>query len=169
MSYLDCMFRAHIVPRRLLVLPGLLAPLLMLQAGCNKSPYPLAQARGRVTLDGQAINKAKVMFAPVAQGESKLVGKPAFGVLQSDGSFVLGTYQPEDGAVVGEHWVTVIRMQGRRSAPGLRSDRESHSESKRDWDRVMYPERVKVTAHGENNFTISLTSELVEKHGQLED
>jgi hypothetical protein len=45
----------------------------------------------------------------MAKGESHKAGKLAFGVLQSDGTFVLGTYEPEDGAVVGDHWVTVIR------------------------------------------------------------
>src|SRR5688500_17796317 len=60
-------------------------------SGCGKSPYDLAPVHGKVTLNGEPLTNAKVMFAPIAKSESRKSGKPAFGVLQPDGTFVLGT------------------------------------------------------------------------------
>jgi len=78
--------------------------------GCQQNPYELAPVRGTVTIDGHPLSQAKVMFAPSEVGTNPNPGKPAFGLLQPDGSFVLTTYKENDGAVIGEHWVTVIRL-----------------------------------------------------------
>ena len=43
-------------------------------------------------------------------------GKPAFGTIQADGSFVLTTERTDDGAVPGKHRVTVVgdlKIQGK--------------------------------------------------------
>ncbi len=140
-------------------------------AGCNKPPCELAAARGHVTIDGKPLSGAKVMFAPIANGASIKSGKPAFGLLRQDGEFVLGTYAPEDGAVVGEHWVTVIRMpaENDHSARSNDNDGSGHSESRLTWDRVMFPQTLTVDANGKNDFTIALTSEIVAKHGHLDN
>src|SRR5262245_35967084 len=79
--------------------------------GCSQSPSELAPVTGKVVIDGQPFSAGKVMFAPVAKGDDRRAGRPAFGKLASDGSFTLGTYKLGDGAVVGDHWVTVIRIK----------------------------------------------------------
>lgn len=129
-------------------------------AGCSGSPYQLAPAAGQVTLNGEPLSGAKVMFAPVAKEGSQKAGKPAFGLLAPSGEFTLGTYAPEDGAVVGDHWVTVIRME-----TGRRTNRKS-ALSGAAWERVTYPERVTVSEEGVNRFAIALTSEICAKYGQ---
>lgn len=144
--------------------------LLLLSAvqltGCSNHRYELAPVEGQVTLDGEPIIGAKVMFAPVAKNGSQKSGKPAFGMLKDGGAFTLSTYQPDDGAVVGEHWVTVIRVEARRS-PGRSSDNSKPEAGQAGlWDRVTYPERVTVAANGKNDFTIALTSEIVGKYAQ---
>ncbi len=50
---------------------------LLLLLGCRPSPYPLAPARGSVTIDGQPLAHAKVMFSPVSQGPSMESGRSA--------------------------------------------------------------------------------------------
>jgi hypothetical protein len=53
-----------------------------------------------VTLDGRPLESGGVMFIPPR-------GRAATGIVQSDGTYVIGTYSPGDGAVVGPHSVTV--------------------------------------------------------------
>ena len=89
-----------------------LLPVAVLAAitGCQRSPYELAPVHGTITIDGQPFTHGKVMFAPVARADNLNPGKPAFGQLQDNGSFVLSTYDTGDGAVVGEHSVTIINI-----------------------------------------------------------
>lgn len=89
-------------------------------------------------------------------------------MLRTDGRFVLGTYAPEDGAVVGDHWVTVIRMPVEGGRPNRGKSRAARGESAPAWDRVTYPQTVTVTAGGDNNFSIALTSELVAKYARAD-
>jgi hypothetical protein len=68
--------------------------------GCNRGPQ-VAPVRGRVVLDGQALKFGTVMFQH-SQG-----GQPSVGEIAPDGSFVLSTSRPEDGAIVGTNKVRV--------------------------------------------------------------
>jgi hypothetical protein len=71
-------------------------------AGCGKPSYQLetAPVRGVVTLDGQPLPSGYVVV-PTAKGHM------ASGKIQSDGTFVLTTYEEDDGAQVGTHPVVV--------------------------------------------------------------
>ncbi len=80
----------------------------LILAGCGKSSYEMAPAHGTVTLDGVPLTEGKIMFAPIARGSSSDAGKVAVGRIQDDGRYTLTTYDDNDGAVVGEHWVTVF-------------------------------------------------------------
>ena len=44
----------------------------------------------------------------MAQGSDRFPGKAAYGKLQPDGHFVLGTFASDDGAVIGRHHVTIF-------------------------------------------------------------
>lgn len=73
----------------------------MLFSGCSRShELETAQVRGIVTLDGKPLQAGAVMFMPPR-------GRAATGIIQSDGTFTIGTYDPGDGAVVGRHNITV--------------------------------------------------------------
>jgi hypothetical protein len=61
----------------------------------------LVAVKGKITLKGQPLTKGIVRFEPDGYG------RMATGEVQSDGSFVLGTYEKGDGAVVGQHRVFV--------------------------------------------------------------
>ncbi len=86
--------------------------------GCRPSGPELAPVRGSVTIDGRPLRSGRVMFAPIASGEIREAGKPAFGTLQPDGSYVLTTFRDQDGAVVGEHWITIFGPAKEPSAGG---------------------------------------------------
>jgi hypothetical protein len=129
-------------------------------AGCSKSEFDLAPVAGRVTIDGQPFTQGKVMFAPIASGESREAGKPALGRLGPDGSFILGTYEPDDGAVVGEHWVTVIYNKPKDGAAAAPPP---------GFSRVSVPQKVIVAAGQENRIDVALTGDEIKKYGKLDD
>ena len=141
---------------------ALVTAVVLVSAGCSKSPYDLAHVRGKVTIDGKPLSIGKVMFAPIAQGESREVGKPAFGALQSDGSFVLTTFQDGDGAVVGEHWVTIF-------GPDEETDmtRVSVPAGTPKFSRLSVPQKKSVAGGRENDVEVALTSHDVARFGTL--
>lgn len=129
---------------------GLAAATLVV--GCGGPPFAQAPAKGRISVDGEPLTGGKVMFAPVAAPGEIEAGKPAFGDLDAEGRFVLGTYSTSDGAVVGEHWVTLLGV-----------------DDSRRWrfDRLTIPTgRFKVVAGEVNDFDIDLTAELIAKHAK---
>jgi hypothetical protein len=87
-----------------LVLASLIVP-----AGCGPSNgLTLGRVHGRVTYKGQPIGFGDVLFRPdEASGTS---GPLAMGTIAGDGTFVLSTEQPGDGAIVGTHRVGVTGL-----------------------------------------------------------
>jgi hypothetical protein len=126
--------------------------------GCEKSPYELAPARGVVTLNGKPVPTGTVMFSPIAKEDGLNAGAPAFGAIQSDGTFVLTTYQDNDGAIVGEHWVTI----NNRSTAGT----EPTAAATLPFRRIAMPQKVSVVEGQENSFPLSLTSQDVARYGR---
>lgn len=73
-------------------------------AGCGgggKPRLPMAKAQGTVTYKGDPVTNAFVTFA--MEGAPRV----ATGVTDDNGSFILTTYDSEDGAFIGTHKVTV--------------------------------------------------------------
>ena len=77
-------------------------------SGCGPGA-DLAPVTGVVRIDGQPYPDGKVIFNPVADPESIVAGRSAVGRLDAEGRFELGTYRPADGALIGEHTVTLFR------------------------------------------------------------
>jgi hypothetical protein len=73
----------------------------MLVSGCNRGEK-LAPVHGRVTYAGKPVNTpgSKIMFFPEH-------GRPSAGLIAEDGTYTLTFLTPGDGALVGEHKVTV--------------------------------------------------------------
>jgi hypothetical protein len=99
-------------PRFTAVLPTLLLASLVLAAGsgCGKRRPPLAPVEGEVTVNGKPLKTGRVVFYP-AQGRS------ATGLLGQGGSFRLTTFDSGDGALLGEHVVTVTAMEESATGP----------------------------------------------------
>ena len=83
---------------------NLLVVLILTTGGCGQSGPAMAPAKGRVTLDGQAVADAAVAFMPVGGGPL------ATGNTDSQGVFELQTTN-KPGAVLGEHTVTITKMR----------------------------------------------------------
>ena len=68
----------------------------------------MAPVRGRVVCDGKPVNQASLIFSPVPRNEDATeAGKPATGFTDAEGKYVLSTHRALDGALVGQHRVTV--------------------------------------------------------------
>jgi hypothetical protein len=91
--------------RGLLVIVGISASL-----GCSTGPA-LAPVRGTVTVNGKPLPpcQGRISFHPEK-------GRLATAALEPDGSFVLTTFNPGDGALIGSHKVTI---KATRIANGL--------------------------------------------------
>lgn len=71
---------------------------------------------GKVTMNGAPVPGATVTFSPVENGKP-----PALGLTDTQGSYVLTTYDSGDGAVAGEYKVLVYK-----SAPSEASSAPTH-------------------------------------------
>ncbi|MCA9236397.1 MAG: hypothetical protein KDA44_13065 [Planctomycetales bacterium] len=85
--------------------------------GCSGPDADLAPVEGIVRLDGKPVASGMVTFTPAA-------GRSASGWIQSDGTFELGTYGDDDGALVGMHQIAVTNASKTASArPDFDNDR----------------------------------------------
>lgn len=136
---------------------GLVA--LLLATGCGDAGYDVAPVTGTVTLDGKPFVWGSVMFAPIqASAANADAGKPAFGMLDAQGHFALSTYADQDGAVVGDHRVTVFCVDdGPNGAPPTTVPRFLRI--------ALRGDAMTVAAGKDNHFAIALTSDDLKKYG----
>src|SRR5262245_19929819 len=107
-------------------------------AGCTRSPFEVAPVHGVVTVDDKPLFQGKVMLPPVAKTETANPGKPSLGTIESNGAYRLTTFSKDDGAVVGEHWVTIINSA------------EQLPDGVPKFARFMMPEKVTVAPAKDN-------------------
>src|SRR5262245_3421686 len=88
--------------------PWMLAALAVVLAGCSRGPYQVASVSGRVTLDGQPLPSAAVLFQPVAPEGNINPGPGSYGITDEDGRYSMTLVGVESkGAVVGKHKVRI--------------------------------------------------------------
>ena len=68
--------------------------------------FDTVEATGVVTLDGQSVDGADVVFQPAGAG-----GKAATGLTDASGKFTLTTINAGDGAMPGSYKVTVVKIK----------------------------------------------------------
>lgn len=122
--------------------------------GCGPEGKATAPVSGTVTFNGQAVNGGSLTFAPVGGGTD--VGSPATGQIQSDGTYVLGTYSEGDGAVIGRHRVMYSPPSGEHDE-GANEHGEKGSAAA--GDLVPNVSEVEVQA-GSNEINIELVKNL---------
>ena len=140
-----------------------LASLLESVVGCGGPPHEVAPAHGTVTIDGRPFTHGKVMFAPLS-GDGVHPGKAAMGLLQPDGSFVLSTYGNDDGAVVGEHSVTIISIQPTAAPSPATSAETGPAKDEPKFKRARAPGTFQVIAGQDNHFDIKLLRQDVTRY-----
>lgn len=116
---------------------------VVLLAGCDlANQHQTFKVTGDVQLDGQPLTSGIVVFMPDS-------GQAAKGTIGRDGTFALGTYKADDGAVAGQYRVAVL-------AP----DRSAMKGGVADLDRPLpslIPARYGSTATSGLKFEVSAT------------
>ena len=93
--------------------PSLLAPVccamcaFLATAGCSGGRSDLAPVSGLVTLDGEALPRATLVFQPEAAGPA------SFGLTDESGRYTMMYDEGVKGAVVGRHAVKITTFQER--------------------------------------------------------
>ncbi len=85
-----------------MALLALVAAAALVCGGCGERRPQTAPVIGTVTYRGQPVEGATVVFAGAA-------GRPSMGITDATGEFTLTTFKPRDGALPGEHAVTVTK------------------------------------------------------------
>lgn len=81
--------------------------LAFLVIGCSDSRFPLAPISGTITLDGEPLEGAEVVFAPMENKNTTVVGPASVGYTDQEGRFTLKTIKGRTGAVLTNHRVSV--------------------------------------------------------------
>lgn len=81
--------------------------LIVLAAGCSDGQFPLAPISGTVTFDGEPLEGAEVVFAPMENDNSVIVGPASVGYTDQQGRYTLKTVRGAQGAIVTNHRVSV--------------------------------------------------------------
>ncbi|QDS96389.1 hypothetical protein FF011L_51990 [Roseimaritima multifibrata] len=105
MNYLNRFYKTATAARYFTL--SLSAALMLTAVGCGPpaNEFPTAPTKGIVTYKGAPVPTGTVMLTPVGNGP------PATGNLAEDGTFVLKSYGEDDGAVIGEHGVTITALE----------------------------------------------------------
>jgi hypothetical protein len=129
--------------------------LLSLLAGCGGGEFSTASVTGKVVMNGQPVTEGVITFAPLGDGKSDEVGKPASGDVGPDGTFTLSTYEDNDGAVVGRHRVMyALPLTPPEAVPAGAHGGPVQQQSPYAGAKVLTPE-VEVKS-GDNNFEIEI-------------
>lgn len=121
---------------------------LVALAGCNGGRSDQVHVTGKVLYNDKPVEGAHVMFVPDG-------GRPASAVTDTNGLFQLGTFDPNDGAILGTHRVTVTKMSNGANADDPYAPRKSELPIRyRRTDTSGLS--VEVVADGDNDFLFDL-------------
>jgi hypothetical protein len=109
------------------VVLGLCASLLLIGCSERRDWKPVYPVRGQVFYQGQPAVGARVVLHPAA-GEPEPRYIPPQAVVGADGSFVLTTYQAQDGAPAGAYVAVVFKLSG-KGPPNLLPERYESPET----------------------------------------
>ncbi|WP_435009480.1 hypothetical protein P12x_000732 [Tundrisphaera lichenicola] len=91
-----------------LATPAVALGLIALVVGCEgrTGKPPMGKVHGTVSYNGKPLDKGRVTFTPVS-GDGESGGNNAMSPIESDGSYELTTFDTGDGAIIGQHIVTI--------------------------------------------------------------
>lgn len=98
-----------------LVFP-LVALLGLVGCGGNSNRPQTSQVKGMVTFDGKPLPSGSLLFVPTGGGPT------AQGKINEDGSYEMGTFAEDDGAVLGTFKVMITAYTQPKGGPGLPED-----------------------------------------------
>ncbi len=118
-------------------LAGIGAIGLFTLAGCG-SPANIAPATGVITMGGEPVAEAKVMFHPIDGGP-----RNSYGTTNSKGEFKVSTYGMNDGAIVGRHVVTITKVDTKDQVKFDANELAKTGYSGAGYEKMMGPNAAK--------------------------
>ena len=76
-------------------------------AGCGSSEFEIVPVSGTVTFEGEPLEGAEVVFAPMETKDVINVGPPSTGMTDAGGKYMLNTIRGQQGAVATKHRVSI--------------------------------------------------------------
>ena len=129
--------------------------------GGNADLPKLGKVRGKVTYKGKPVESGHIVFTP-AEGKGGETGQSATGEIGSDGSYEMTTFNTGDGAILGQHIVTVELREkadpnlGKPKADGTIDYKLPKSQGPKQYAKVdTSPLRITVK-EGSQDFPIEL-------------
>jgi hypothetical protein len=98
-----------------LLVPMMLVAMVPIACSSDSSKPKLGKVSGTVMYNGKPLTAGEVVFTPLS-GKGGESGQVAAGHIQADGSYSLTTFDTDDGAILGQHAVTVILREGTSDA-----------------------------------------------------
>lgn len=129
--------------------------------GCGASEYSLAPVSGTVTLDGEPLANATVVFQPKTGNATGKNAPGSVGLTSATGSYQLKTIDNEPGAAPGHHRVRIYSYSP-ESAPI--DDRDTGENKERVPERYNYRSTLmyEVAAEGTDAADFQLTTGSIE-------
>ena len=136
--------------------------------GCGDPAVSYAPVTGRVTLDGQPVANAKILFVPVRYRNTQQEVLPfAYGTTDEDGHYTLRSDGNHRGAVAGQHLIFVSTKYVPTDEKDGKANPESSSAQKSEPRDETIPARYNVESKltrtvkrgTANQFNLQLKSE----------
>jgi hypothetical protein len=119
--------------------------------GCGSdNGLNLGRVRGKITYKGEPVGFGDILFFP--DDAKGTVGPGASATLKTDGTYVVSTEQPGDGAIVGFHKIAVTGLDPEpvhQSGPNPKTNPEEFRKSLKDHakkGRATTPRKAKAAA-----------------------
>jgi hypothetical protein len=145
---------------------ALFVSLIVALSGCSADRETTVPVTGVVEFKGAPLANVSVTFTPES-------GRPANGITRDDGTFELTTYEAADGAVVGNHTVTIAALAD--SVPEeipenysyvQQGEKDSARIPRHYADAALSGLKAEVQANGENRFRFALKEEAPEAQSE---
>lgn len=101
---------------------ALTVALTLFVAGCGSGEFNMVPVSGTITMDGEPLEGAEVVFAPMEIKDQAIVGPASVGITDSNGKYTLKTPKGVEGAVVTKHRVAVSFGEIDEAAVGAKID-----------------------------------------------
>lgn len=95
--------------------------LILVGCGGDRDKPKLGKVSGKVTYKGKPVSSGHIVFTP-STGKGGETGQTATGEIESDGSYTMTTFNTGDGAILGQHVVTVQLSDTDYKSPQPKAD-----------------------------------------------
>jgi len=133
--------------------------LAVITLGCSGrgSKPPTVKLHGKVSYQGQPVSQGTVTFQPTKPAEGYPF-RPATGVLNTDGTYELSTFDKGDGAIPGEYQVMIVSLTS-GPTPETPNAPEVWAVPKKYGNSVQSPLKVAVPAEQRGPLEMDFTLE----------